>query len=282
MFMQLLDQKLAAFITGMRLAGEHDLEWKFARNVLQALRIGEQKIRALVGRHATRETENRHVRQQYHTGQRLHFFDQPLLCLNMRLPDRIIGNAAVGAHQQLGLVTPARRVMVINLAKSFCGPGIRMHAVADRVYTIAGEHRIRHLGMSSGDTVDVFAQVQRQARHVQAVLACQMPDGFNVEAVVEHAPDQIVGKPVMPRLDRGVGGEAAHLANPVKIIIRLTRPQILGQVGITPHQIQSQQGGVPFVHVVMTYRETERLQKASATQTQHDFLPEPVDVVTAV
>ena len=42
------------------------------------------------------------------------------------------------------------------------------------------------------DTIDVFAHVHRQTRHVQAVDTGKIPDDIDVEVVVEHALHHVV------------------------------------------------------------------------------------------
>ena len=114
---QRIDPKLwrsvAGRLTFLRGMEEHDLERLLARDSLQPFQVGEQQIRPFVGGHAPRETEDRYILFQRYPGECLHFFDQMLFGQGVCFPDRDIRDAAIGAHQQLRLVAPARQVMVV-------------------------------------------------------------------------------------------------------------------------------------------------------------------------
>ena len=138
---QLCDQAFSVLIAWMRLAGEHDLEWMLACNRLQSFKICEQQVRALVGSHAPCKSQDRDIRFQHHPGKHLYLVDQMLLVTNMRLPDRDIRNTAIGTHQQLRFMAPARQVMIVKLLELFCRPSERMHAVGDRMDLVTREHR---------------------------------------------------------------------------------------------------------------------------------------------
>src|SRR3990172_8203397 len=108
------------------------------RDSLQPLEIGEQQVRALVRRHAPRETEDRELGVERDPAKRMHLLDQPLFGLHVRVPHGAIGDAAVGAYELLGFVAPAWEIMVVQLTEALGGPGGRVHAVRYSVHTVAG------------------------------------------------------------------------------------------------------------------------------------------------
>ena len=59
--------------------------------------------------------------------------------------------------------------------------------------------------MASATPVDIAAKVEREARHVERVVAAETPQSRGIDKIPEEAADQIVVEPVMARVDRSVG-----------------------------------------------------------------------------
>src|SRR5690606_16112542 len=97
--MQLANELLAAAVSRMGLAGKHDLKAAASRDGSEALEIAEQQIGALVGGHAAGESEDRNVRVERHAGFCARRFDELGLAACVRFDYRLVGQAAVGAHE---------------------------------------------------------------------------------------------------------------------------------------------------------------------------------------
>ena len=112
------DQLLAALVMRVRLAGEHDLKRVFRGDRLQPAEIGEQKIRALVGRHAARESQisagSRPAPSPPWRGNRVRSgLRFAALCAS---PDGALRNEVLGTKQELRLMAPAGQMAVVQLA----------------------------------------------------------------------------------------------------------------------------------------------------------------------
>jgi hypothetical protein len=79
-----------------------------------------------------------------------------------------------------------------------------------------------------------------------------------------------------------MGREIALFAHARNIVGRFARPQILGRVSVAAQQLHPQQGRMPLVQMVLPDPKAQRLQQAHATDAEHDFLFEAIDLVAAV
>src|SRR5262245_28996865 len=70
---------------------------------------------------------------------------------------------------------------------------------------IAREHAGGRLLMALRHPVDIAAEVEREARHVERVVAAETPQSRGIDKVPEQAANQIVIEPVMARVDQSMG-----------------------------------------------------------------------------
>jgi hypothetical protein len=68
----------------------------------------------------------------------------------------------------------------------------------------------------------------------------------------------------------------------VLIVRRLPRRNIFGWLAAVSEKMQRQKRGMSFIEVICLYIQTERLQHASAADSEYDFLPEAIGFVTAI
>lgn len=97
-------------------------------------------------------------------------------------------------------------------------PACRMHTVGDRPDRIAGKHAGGRLLMALRHPVDIAAEVEREARHVQRILAAEPAQSRGIDKIPEEAADQIVTEPVMARVDRSMGRKYASLAHRLQVV----------------------------------------------------------------
>jgi hypothetical protein len=200
----------------------------------------------------------------------------------VRLPDFVIGNGAVGAHQDRGLVAPPAEVFVIQARERRTGPGVWVDAVGHRPHLVTGEHAPRGFRMALGNAVDIFAHVQGQPRHVYVIIAGQVAQCVRIHVVPQNGLHQVMGETVMTGFHGRVSSEIAQFAHPWKIIRQIARAQILLRVGEVLQQIQGQKCRMSFVHVVLAHMKIQGPQQSRAAYSQYDFLLEPVGVVPAI
>ncbi|GBE08363.1 hypothetical protein BMS3Abin11_01483 [bacterium BMS3Abin11] len=86
----------------------------------------------------------------------------------------------------------------------------------------------------------------------------------------------------MTGLHRGVRGKVAQLPHPRNIVAGLAGPYIRGGIGMATQQLQCQQRGMSFIHMILAYREAQGAQHAYAADAEHDLLFEPVGGITAI
>ncbi len=140
----------------------------------------------------------------------------------MAAPD-LVRRQPHGRHQHLRLVLPARHVLVVELGEGRMRPGAGMDAVGDGVDAITGKHAPRGLGVAPGDAVGVAGQAERQARHVETVLARQLLQFLDLDQIGQQPLHEVVGEPVVPGLDRRMGGEHAMPAHHADVVLVLAR-----------------------------------------------------------
>src|SRR5690606_17504005 len=107
------------------------------------------------------------------------------------------------------LMPPALKVTVIETAKAFRRPGIRVYAVRDGVHLITGEHPTRSPRVALGHSIDELAEIQCEARHVQDVLSGERLDDLQIDRLTQHPANELVGEPVVACFDRRVRRESA-------------------------------------------------------------------------
>ena len=203
------------------------------------------------------------------------------LCLAVRFPQLQFGNVA-GPDEQLRFIRPAGNVLVEQLRHFLAGPGEGVYAVRDGMDVVAGEHVLRYLTVFLRHAVDVLAQVERQHRHVQVVLARKVLEHVEGNDLAEHLLDEGIGELVMARLDRRVGREHAEVPHPGDVPDRPLVPHAL-DVALEPEQqFEGEKTRMSLVHVIFLDMEFERLEHAHAAHAEHDLLLDPVGAVAAV
>ncbi len=126
----------------------------------------------------------------------------------------------------------------IEACESLVGPGLEVNAVGDRVNAVCGEHTRGRLGVHAGDAIHVSGQAQGEARHVEAIAARKALQLFEPDQVRQKPGVKVVGKAIVPRLDRRVGGEHAAIAHLRDLVGRLTRLHLGGQCRETAEEIE--------------------------------------------
>ena len=127
---------------------------------------------------------------------------------------RTSSSGVIGAPEQFGFMRPMRAEPVKQPGERRMGPTRRMHAVGDRPDRIAGEHAGGGLLMALRNAIDIAAEVEREAGHIERIVAGETSQRREIDKIPEQAADQIVTEPVMARIDRSMGREHAALAAP--------------------------------------------------------------------
>ncbi len=70
---------------------------------------------------------------------------------------------------------------------SAANTGKWVDAVGYGVHTITWVHLTRHFGMVSGNTIDIFAHVQRQPGHVQVLITTQVLECGEIEEIAQSS-----------------------------------------------------------------------------------------------
>ena len=86
----------------------------------------------------------------------------------MRGPERL-GVDLVGLDQADRLAHPVRRHALDERRDPRMRPGRTVRAVGHRAHGIFGKHALRRLRVLARHAVDEGAEIERQARHVQAI-----------------------------------------------------------------------------------------------------------------
>jgi hypothetical protein len=205
------------------------------------------------------------------------------LRLRVRRPDGCVGQL-IGAHQHLGVVPPARKVLLEEGGEGRMHPGFGMNAVGNGADVVAREHGARRLGMALRHAVHVGAQVQRQARHVELLGAGVGLQLLDRDDLAGDMAEKIVAEPVVAGIDRGVGREDAEIAHagrigPVRVRRRQRRDLVAAEAA---QELDREQRRVAFVHVVGLDFEAERVERAQAADAENDLLLQAVDLVAAI
>ena len=100
--------------------------------------------------------------------------NQLCLCFGMRDADIVIGQQ-IGAPEQFGFMRPVGAEAVKQPAERWMRPGRRMDTVGDRPNRIAREHAGGGLLMALRHPVDIAAEVEGKARHVERIVAAETP-----------------------------------------------------------------------------------------------------------
>jgi hypothetical protein len=276
---QLLDQRLAAVVGRVRLAGHHDLDrpLRVQQQRLDPVRVAQHQRQPLVRGHPAGEADGEHVRVEHRAGPvqlgvgeaalqlggvhpAADLVDQPLAQRPAQRPQLLVRHLvqrlpAAGLLQQR-----VRAVPVDDLQQLPAHPGRRVHPVGDRGDrhlgdVEAGPQRLEHLPadhpVQPAHAVGPLGQPQAHVGHVE-------PAGIALGTELEHpldrqrgplrlvvvGPDHVLGEPVDAGRDRGVGGE--HGARP-HTGQRLVEAEPLG--GQLAHPLQAEEAGVALVGV---------------------------------
>ncbi len=154
----------------MSLAGEDELDRACVTDDgLEALGVGEQQRRPLVGRGATGEADGQDVLIEPDFCPALDFGDERLLGAAVSFLDLVGGNGD-GVAQVVVVQAPFRDLAVEQLLEGLRGPGPGVDAVGYGVDPVGRVHRLGYLAMALGHAVDVAREEQRQVGHVQGVV----------------------------------------------------------------------------------------------------------------
>src|SRR5690606_32207380 len=157
---QPLDRALAGLVARMRLAGQHDLERLLLGNPAEPLEIGEEQLRTLVLGHPAGVTDQRALRVEHDAAAGPDPLEQLPLRVYVSLPQRLRRNGAIGAHQVLGLDTPARDMTIVERRDLRMRPRAGMNAVRDRVDGVAWKELAGRLRVPLRGAVHVLAEAR--------------------------------------------------------------------------------------------------------------------------
>src|SRR4029078_8580210 len=138
MSIQRFDQLFATFITRMSLAAHDQLKWVRTSQTLEPLQVIEQKVGTLVRRHAASKSKNRQMLVEDRSIERSHARNKHALGCQVSFPQRLIGHL-IDANQKFRLVAPAGQQTIVDLREALTGPRRRVHAIGDRMNTMAGK-----------------------------------------------------------------------------------------------------------------------------------------------
>src|SRR5512144_53229 len=112
---------------------------------------------------------------------------------------------------------------------------------------VTREHMLGHFSMFFCNAVDVFAQIERQECHVEAVLASKVLEHVERDDLAEHLLDKGIGELVVPSFHRRVRGEYAKIPHPRHVPERPFIPDPL-DVALEPEkQFKHKKACMPFV-----------------------------------
>src|SRR6516165_8866796 len=114
--------------------------------------------------------------------------NQLCLCFGMSGADIVIGQQ-IGAPEQFGFMRPVGAEAVKQPGERRMRPACRMHTVGDRPDRIAREHAGCRLLMALRHPVDIAAEVEREARHVERIVAAETPESRGIDKITEQTAD---------------------------------------------------------------------------------------------
>ena len=114
--------------------------------------------------------------------------NQLCLCFGMRDADIVIGQQ-IGAPEQFGFMRPVGAEAVKQPGERRMRPACRMHTVGDRPDRIAREHAGGRLLMALRHPIDIAAEVEGKARHVERIVAGETPQSRGIDKIPEQATD---------------------------------------------------------------------------------------------
>jgi hypothetical protein len=80
-------------------------------------------------------------------------------------------------------MTPLREDTAIKTREGRVCPLVDVNSVGDGPYTIAGKELARGLRVAPRDTIDVAAEVEREAGHVEPILAAEATQRIKLDIV---------------------------------------------------------------------------------------------------
>ncbi len=198
----------------------------------------------------------------------------------MRLQNLLLRNFDGVAQIQI-VASPRRQVRIQHLLNRLAHPRSRMHPIRNGVDSVLREHLARDLAVLHRHAVRVARQPQRQQRHVQqAVFKAAQPLQARGPLAAENAHHLLRREAIMS------GGHGRVCC---KHALRAHRCDVgLGAGAVRPtgklafQQRQSQQRGVPFVHVIDVYMQSQSGGHPRPAQAQHNLLLQAIVGVSAV
>ena len=284
----------------------------------QALDLGEEKRRPLVGGEPARESDGEHVGIEERPRLRdalgglaaalaslrdapAYEGEQPLLQHLMQIPELAVVDAIDGPpHGGLGAVVGPvdAHVAAVELPHLGREPGVHVHAVGDMadghlVGGALGPQRPPHLpGYVAVDRrhgVGVPARPQGQDGHAEVFALVVGIDATEAHEVVLGQAERFAQRPdvlfdqrcreaIVPGGNRRVGGEARHARDAPAGGVE---GQAVGRHGVA-HHLQDGEHAVPFVQVQHARLDAHCAERAHAADAQHQLLTDPGAQVATV
>ena len=276
-----LDQFFAGFILGVGFPGIDELNPSFFRDLHEPLHVMEQEIHTLICRGSPGKAEGEHIQIHGDAGRFIYIAKQVLLCLLVGVPELLLRDITA-PDKELRFICPPRNIDIEETGYFRTGPGEGVYAVRYGMNGIAGEHVLRHLAVLLCHAIHVLAQVEGQERHIEAILACQVFQHVERDQLSAELPDEIIGEFIMPRFHRRMGGEDAKIPYAGDIPDRPLVPDTL-DIALEPEeQLDDEEAGMAFVHVVLLDMKTEGMEHAHAAHAEDKLLLDPVRGVSSV
>src|SRR5581483_7768692 len=115
-------------------------------NSFEALQVGKQEVRALVGRNSSRKAQSKDVLAHLQPGLFADMSEQFRLCQHMRF-ENLAGGDALSVAKTEVVLPPVGDVMVVERLKGRRRPGSSVHPIGDRVNLVSSEHEARNFPM---------------------------------------------------------------------------------------------------------------------------------------
>src|SRR5690606_29862430 len=156
-----------------------DLEGIAPIDFAKPIEVSEDEMGPLIPGHSASERDDRPLLIEHLAGRLRHRGDETPLRPLMRVPNRLVGQL-LAACQPLRLMGPARKNALEQFRERWMRPCRDMNPVGDRAHLVAWEHKAGRLGMDFRHTIHMPAEVEREERHVELVLATQLLEQVGV------------------------------------------------------------------------------------------------------
>ena len=162
----MFDDGFSARVMGMRFAGVNNLKRAgIFCDLTQSIQVCEDQIGALVTSGAPRKSDGEFSWVELDAGLLPHNFQQFMFGDQVSRPD-FFWRQAQRAAETVVVFPPRGNVAIKNFAKCRSGPGSSVNTVGNGFDRYARKHLARSFAMLLGDTIHVFAQAEREIRHV--------------------------------------------------------------------------------------------------------------------